>query len=189
MPLKLCYFKGLDIDYVLAGHFHSSFSVRPYDNNKYFVYPGSPISITKKETGRRKVNLFEIGKKPSPYLLETPHFEEITVTLNPFKDDKPVGMVINELSNVHPAAQIELTIRGFIDSSKIGLNEKDFASAIKNKISKSCKPVFEIQDITDLLNDDIFKNFSQKLDQKKLDEEEKNAIRELAILALMETRL
>ncbi|UCC96085.1 MAG: metallophosphoesterase, partial [Candidatus Omnitrophota bacterium] len=51
MPVKLSYFGDLDIDYVLAGHFHSKFDVRKLENGGYFVYPGSPISITKGEIG------------------------------------------------------------------------------------------------------------------------------------------
>ena len=42
MPVKLSYFKDLNIDYVLAGHFHSNFSVWELEGGGYFVYPGSP---------------------------------------------------------------------------------------------------------------------------------------------------
>jgi exonuclease SbcD len=43
MPFKLSYFDDLNIDYVLAGHFHSRFDVWQLKNGGYFVYPGSPI--------------------------------------------------------------------------------------------------------------------------------------------------
>lgn len=46
MPVKLSYFKDLNIDYVLAGHFHSKFDVWELEEGRYFVYPGSPISIS-----------------------------------------------------------------------------------------------------------------------------------------------
>jgi len=45
MPVKLSYFKDLNVDYVLAGHFHSNFQVRRLANGGYFVYPGSPLSL------------------------------------------------------------------------------------------------------------------------------------------------
>jgi len=57
MPVKLSYFKDLNVDYVLAGHFHSNFQVRRLANGGYFVYPGSPLSLTKREIGQRKVNI------------------------------------------------------------------------------------------------------------------------------------
>jgi len=46
MPVKLSYFKQLDFDYVLAGHFHSRFDVLEFKEKGFFVYPGSPVSIT-----------------------------------------------------------------------------------------------------------------------------------------------
>ncbi len=60
MPVKLSYFRDLKIDYILAGHFHSKFDIRRLENGGYFVYPGSPVSITKRETGIRKINMFEL---------------------------------------------------------------------------------------------------------------------------------
>ena len=48
MPLRLSSLDGLGFDYVLAGHFHTKFEVQRYDGG-FFVYPGSPVSITKKE--------------------------------------------------------------------------------------------------------------------------------------------
>ena len=62
MPVRLSYFRDLNVDYVLAGHFHSNLEVRLLENGGYFVYSGSPVSITKREVGQRKVNIFEIGK-------------------------------------------------------------------------------------------------------------------------------
>ena len=40
MPVKLSYFKDLNVDYVLAGHFHSKFDMWKLENGGYFVYPG-----------------------------------------------------------------------------------------------------------------------------------------------------
>jgi DNA repair exonuclease SbcCD nuclease subunit len=85
MPFKLSYFEGLNVDYVLAGHFHSKFDIWQLNNGGYFIYPGSPVSITKGETGQRKINLFEVGAPPREYSLDTFHFQELTVELNPFK--------------------------------------------------------------------------------------------------------
>jgi len=83
MPVKLSYFTGLGLDYVLAGHFHSRINSWKLQDGGYFVYPGSPISITKREIGRRHVNIFEVGRPPHEYPLDTPHYEEVVIELVP----------------------------------------------------------------------------------------------------------
>jgi len=189
MPVKLAYFKDMNIDYVLGGHFHSSYSVRTLDNGGYFVYPGSPVSITKKETGRRKVNIFETGKKPTAYTLDTPHYEEVTMILNPFEEKYPLDAVKERIKEVHPAAKVLLRIGGFIDSQKIGLKEASLIDSIKEVTRERCvEEHFEFQDISTILSDDLFKSFQQKLDQGNFDEGQKTQLREFAIRAMMEAK-
>ena len=57
MPARLAYFNDLPCDYILAGHFHTNYRVwtlpRQNERERYFVYPGSPVSVTRRETGRR----------------------------------------------------------------------------------------------------------------------------------------
>jgi len=62
MPSRVTFFDELGVDNVLAGHFHTSFDVRRVGEKGYFVYPGSPVSITRRAIGRRKVALIELGK-------------------------------------------------------------------------------------------------------------------------------
>jgi exonuclease SbcD len=190
MPVKLSYFKDLNIDYVLAGHFHSKFDVRKLENGGYFVYPGSPISITKGEIGQRKVNIFEVGNPPKEYLLNTPHFEEVSIEFDPFADKNPVAIVKEHLERVHPEASIILTIKGYIDREKIGISEPELAKQIKEitkgKAVKSLR--LEFSDIHIVLEDDLFRNFMSKLEQYDCDEEKKKQLRDLAIRAMIEAR-
>jgi DNA repair exonuclease SbcCD nuclease subunit len=189
MPLKLSYFKDVDVDYVLSGHFHSTFSVRTLETGGYFVYPGSPVSVTKKETGQRMVNIFEVGKKPTPYALDTHHFEEVTVAFDPFKEEHPVDTVKGILARAHPSARVILTIGGFIDSQATGMKEPDLVAALNKATKEKCEEVhFEFKEIHSILGDDLFKSFSQKLDHCELDEEKKKQLRDLAIRAMMEAK-
>jgi DNA repair exonuclease SbcCD nuclease subunit len=190
MPVKLSYFKDLNIDYVLAGHFHSRFDVRKLENGGYFVYPGSPISITERETGQRKINIFEVGNPPEEYLLDTPHFEEISIEFDPFVEKNPVEVIKERLERVRPEASIILTIKGYIDGEKIGTSEAELVKQIeeitKGKAIKSLRP--EFSDIHIILEDDLFKNFMGKLEQRNYDEERKRQLRDLAIRATMKAR-
>ncbi|HUU86844.1 MAG TPA: metallophosphoesterase [Candidatus Glassbacteria bacterium] len=186
IPVKLSYFKDLNVDYVLAGHFHSKFNLWKLENGGYFVYPGSPISITKREIGQRKVNIFEVGKGPNEYLLDTPHFEEVVIEFDPFIEKNPAEIVKEHLKKVHSKASIILTIRGYINSEKIKISESELVKQIK-EITKgeSVEEHLEFRDIHTIFEDDLFKSFIKKVEQSDYDEEKKKQMRNIAIRAMM----
>jgi exonuclease SbcD len=188
MPLKLSYFKDMDLDYVLSGHFHSHFNVWTFDDRRFFVYPGSPISITRKETGQRKLNLFEVGKNPTPYPLDTPHFEDLAITLDPFEEKHPIQLVKEELTKVNPPASVILTINGYINGKKIGMTEASFVKAVEEATKGKCELHFEFKDVESILENDLFKSYLEKLNQKDFPDEKKNQLRDLAIRAMMEAK-
>ena len=186
MPVKLSYFRDLNLDYVLAGHFHSSFDVRRLENEGYFVYPGSPISITKRETGQRKVNIFEVGKPPEEYPLDTRHFEEVVIKFDPFKDKKPVDAVEKRFNNLHLEARIILIVKGFINGEAIGMNEKEVVKQIKKIVAGKCvEEHYEFRDIHTIIEDDLFNSFIEKLERTDYEEEKKKQMRDIAIEAMM----
>ena len=190
MPVKLSYFKDLNIDYVLAGHFHSKFEVWELEDGGYFVYPGSPVSITRRETGRRKVNIFEIGKPPEEYPLDTPHFEEVDIELDPFKDEDPVKKIREELEAIHPDANILLRVTGYIESSRINMSESELVSEI-SKITEN-KPLeidFGFRDIHTIFEDDLFKDFRNKLEEKGFDDRKKKRLLDLTVKAMLGVKL
>ena len=190
MPVKLSYFKDLNIDYVLAGHFHTKFEIWQIDDNRYFVYPSSPISITKREIGQRKVNLFEVGTPPEEYPLDTPHFEEIILVLDPFQKSNPIELVKRRFEEIHSNAKIILKIRGYINSEYIGINEEELVKQIKEIVDKKCiDQTYEFKDIRTILEDDLFKKFLEKLESTNFNEEAKKEMSELAIKAMMGIKL
>ncbi len=188
MPLKLSYFEGIPIAYVLSGHFHSSFSVRPLPNGGHFVYPGSPVSITRKETGRRSINLFEVGKNPSQFFLNTFHFEDIAITLDPFSTKPPLDAIREEIAKKHFKSSLSLTVQGFMDCQAIGMTETEFVAAANQEAKGKCSISFQFKNIQDILADDLFKSFVKKLDQKNLDERERKEMLSLAIEAMKEVQ-
>jgi len=190
MPVKLSYFKDLNIDYILAGHFHSKFDMWKLENGGYFVYPGSPISITKREIGQRKVNIFEVGEPPKEYLLDTPHFEEVVIEFDPFVEKNPVEVVKEHLERVHSEARIILTVKGYINSGKTKMSEVELVKQIKEIIREKqvVEKHIEFKDIHTILEDDLFRNFMKKLEQTDYNEEKKKQLRNLAIKAMMEVR-
>ncbi len=192
MPVKLSYFKDLNIEYVLGGHFHSKFDMWQLENGGYFVYPGSPVSITKRETGKRKVNLFEIGKKPKEYLLDTSYFEEVTIRFDPFNDKNPIEVVSEYLKDINPEASLILSIGGYFNGLKMKINEQDLVKKIKdvikdkNLIDDEKDTKFEFKDINRILEDDLFKIFINKLNESAFDAKKKKELQDMTIKSMME---
>ena len=191
MPVKLSYFKDLNIDYVLAGHFHSNFQIRRLANGGFFVYPGSPLSLTKRETGQRKVNIFKLGGPPGEYLLNTPYLEEVNITFDPLKDKIPLQIVRKHLASFPPEAKIVLTIKGYVNSKEIKMNESELVEEIKKIASNRCAelPKFEFKDIQVILEDELFKKLLYKFEQANYDDKKKSQMRYIAIKAMSEARV
>lgn len=190
MPVKLSYFKDLKIDYVLAGHFHSSFDVRRLENGGYFVYPGSPISITKRERGQRKVNIFEVGKPPKEYALDTPHFEEVIIEFDPFKEENPIEAVEKRFDYLHPEARVILYVKGFINGEALGVSEPELVEQIRKIAASKCvEEHYEFRDIRLILEDGLFKSFAGKLNRTDYNDKKKKEMREIAIKAMVGAKL
>lgn len=189
MPFWLSYFSDLNVHYVLAGHFHTSFDVRVLENGGFFIYPGSPVSITKKETGQRKVNLFELGQKPQEFVIDSPHYEEITVSLDPFEKKNPLETVKALLDGLHPEAKAILTLRGFVDGKALAMSEVELQKRIIDIVGEKGEMAgFECSDIQEILSDDLFKDFKERLEKSEMKEERRRVLTEIAIRAMIETR-
>lgn len=191
MPVWLDYFDGLNVSYILAGHFHTKFDDRKLKNGGYFVYPGSPISITKKELGQRKVNIFEVGKPPKPYPLISPHFQKVEVVFDPLGEKDPAKKVKEHLEKVNPEARVLLSIKGCINGRKFSLTEEE----LKNKIEEMAQkarvegPVsYEFIDVREIVESELFKNFSKKLDESGIQEEKKKSVIDTVMKAMAEAR-
>jgi len=190
MPMRLSYFKDLNVDYVLAGHFHSRFDVRRLEGGGYFIYPGSPISITRTETGQRRINLFEIGRPPTEYPLDTPHFEEVLVELDPLRDKDPTEVVRKGLRSVHPQARIILRVTGYINSEEADISEIQLAKTLREITGgRAVEEHLEFRDVRTILEDELFKSFVDKLESTDYEEERRRHMRNIAMRAMARARL
>jgi DNA repair exonuclease SbcCD nuclease subunit len=184
-PLRLAYFKDLPFDYILAGHFHTNFEVRRLAKAGYFVYPGSPVSIARKETGSRQVALFEIGKPIQPHTIATHYFEEVVIKFTPFQKEHPLQIIEERLNCLPSLAKPILVLKGFVDTSSFQTTEEKLIKAIK-QLSQEKKidlPEPEIKEVKEILKDKLFKRFLEKLSQRGEKNEEE--IKELAIRAIV----
>ena len=188
MPVKLSYFGGLSLDYVLAGHFHSRFDIRKIGEESYFVYPGSPVSITKRETGERKANLFDLGHAPKEYLLNTVYYHELKIKIDPFASEKPGESIAKKLDAVTGNAKLMLEISGYIDSG-----ESELKRTIDEEIKKRKLCVeeldFKVSDVSRIFKSDLYREFTEKLITGKNADYIKYDVLDIAIKAMMEAGL
>ncbi len=189
MPVKLSYFESVSADYVLAGHFHSNFDVWRLPEGGFFVYPGSPVSITRRETGRRKVNLFELGEPPDQQLLDTAHFAEVEVKVDPFSGADPLALVREQLSKVHPQAAVILRVGGYFNGEELERSEQELAAELEEAAAGCVTCQNELLDISRVLNSDLFREFKKRLGAAEDLHGPKEPVIEMAIRAMMEAGL
>jgi len=190
MPSRLAFFEELGVDYVLAGHFHTTFDVRTIGDSRFFVYPGSPVSITRREVGKRHAALIEIGKAPMPIPLDTRHFERVEIILNAFSEDEPLEVVKKRLDAIDPLATAILSVGGTIRGS-----EEELAEAIKAElIGLSVEAQeFTFRGLSRVVGHPVFAQFEERLSGLARDEDngigaqEAEKLRELVIQAMSET--
>jgi len=189
MPFWLYYFNDLNLDYVLAGHFHTAFDIRRLENGGYFVYPGSPVSITKKEVGQRRINIFEVGKRPKEYPIDSPHFEEVDIKLSPFEKKSPAERVSMLIAGLHPEARTILKVGGYVNCKEIKMTETELKNKITEIAGKKSEEIsYEFSDIQEIIENDLFKEFLNKLKKSDLEKKKKKNLIEVAIKAMIEAR-
>lgn len=192
MPARLDFFSGLNFDYVLAGHFHTNFNAWEFgkQNGKgYFVYPGSPVPVTRRETGKRKVNIFEAGHAPEQVILDGAYYyESIVVKLDPFAEKDPVTAVKEKISRIDDTARIDLRVEGYLNSAKHGIDETglyDFLESLKSG-GRIDLVSYKAVDLNVIFEDHIYKSFILKVDSGNYPQHVKDAMKEYFLKAMTE---
>ncbi len=191
MPLKLSYFEQTKFDYVLSGHFHRSFNVQSLPNTRletggWFVYPGSPVAITQKETGPRVASLIEIEKKPQAIALNTAYFHPLKFTFKPNQTHTTLDKIVEKIKQQPTPAQILLTAEGYIDPQSESLSSQQLAKELKSIAQEYDLAALDnkVTDIGQILNDDLYKLFKQELAQLS-DQKQQESIEKIMIEAMM----
>jgi exonuclease SbcD len=186
MPSRLSHFQDVGVDYVLAGHLHSEFKVWELDPKGFVVYPGSPVSITRKETGRRAVNLFDVGDPPSPHWLDTAHYVDVVVRLDPVADSDPSARVADELEGIPDNATIMLTLDGYV--------AKDEAELVR-EVEQLLEPrlhddvIYQFRDVSRIMNHPLFDLLKSSMAEADIPEDRRRELEELFTRAMAEAEL
>ena len=188
MPARLADLGDLGFDYVLAGHFHKNHDVRACGAG-YFVYSGSPVSITRRETGRRHVTVIDTGSAPIAHGLDTHHYTDVDIRFSPGDTEHPLARIERELAGLPAGAGALVVIRGYVDLARVGMNEVDFQAALKETCARfPCEAVDTnaCNDVGAILAGDLFRRFDARLAGSALNEDDRALVRDMTIRALIE---
>ena len=192
MPVKLSYFDEVPVDCVLAGHFHGSWDRWALDNERggYFVYSGSPASVTRRETEPRKATLFTAGEAPTPRELETMYYADVNITLDPLQDDRdPVELVRRKLDELPPHAAPLLTVGGYVNADALETSEKEIIGKLRELADERCVDArYPLTDVSVILQDELFDRFMDKVSQMDRSEDQQKRMRDMMIRAMTEVR-
>ena len=185
MPVRLSYFDLMPLKYILAGHFHSRYAAWPLAGGGKFIYSGSPVAVTRREVGRRAINLLDLGGDPAEVLLDSFHYEELIINLDPGIKENPLDYIRSRLRQTHEAAKVILSVRGLFNGAALGIDESDLARGIREIAGDrlACEPYEEYADVRLVLEDELFKKFSAKLNLAMVTPEEKEKALEIALEA------
>lgn len=154
-------------EYVFAGHIHSSPTKRRISDETVFVYPGSPVSITTRETGRRGVWLFDTEDgQLTKRDLDTFHYERVTLDLAPGETDDHLETLrarLEEkgLSNAHLIVEPS----GFIER-----DEAEFFDELTEIVTDASPADYEIdrsrvKSVQSIVQTPLYQKFQAKLDE------------------------
>ena len=188
LPVRSRVLAGTGFDFVLAGHFHSRSTESKISDKTTFAYSGSPVSITRKETGRRRVFMLDTSLPKGEMLyfktLDTFYFNDIKLVFYPGKEEKVLEEFEERLKE-HDLSRVNLNILldGFISTEENALKGKleKIMSGYK-KYAGNINTEERYRDIREVLRDPLYIIFKDKLDEGDLLPELKEKINEVAIL-------
>jgi len=195
LPLKLNFLAETNLDYLLAGHFHTRFHLKRLPNQRmkqggFFVYPGSPVSITTKEIGIRKVALIKPQQTPQEINLDSHHYQQLSLQLTPGDDHTVLANLEKELKGLDKNTTGLCRVSGFFDQTKLKLTEQELKAKLDNLMTKHNAQMteedFSAKDIGSILDSGLYQAFNQELAQTKLAKNQQQALTEKLVKALIQ---
>ena len=175
-PVSKSVLSDLGYDYVLAGHIHSTDREVPLANGGKFIYPGSPVSHSTKETGQRKAILIDTSNDDVAGIsLDTFYYDQFTETVRPGEEETVIER-IEQWSERHDGGNCELsvTIDGFIE-----MDESEFSERLR-EASGSADVTNQARIVDQVLDHPLYSRFENKLEERE-DIEDEQAVRERVI--------
>lgn len=186
-PVSKATLSRLGFDYILAGHFHRTTTILQLGEKGVFVYPGSPVSHSLKEVGKRQVILVDTQKKDWRSIpLQSFYYDTYHVTATPGREDSAIGNIQKWVDErCSDKCSLKVIVDGFI--------EKD-EHLFKHDLEKVAdRPYIKIEhlyrNVKEVFEHPLYVRFKEKLIKKNLEHEKQiDAIVVDAMARLLKSR-
>jgi len=167
-PISKSVIDSLGFDHVLAGHFHRDTQIRKLQGEGYFIYPGSPVSHSTNEQGKRSVVLIEDWSKPVEITLPTFYYDYGDFVVTPGVEDA----VLDEISEWYKArcrdnCSLKVCVDGYTS-----LDENELTESITN-VCENAEHELSFRGVTEVVNHPLYRGFLEKLGEKEVDREDR----------------
>lgn len=156
----------LDFDHYLAGHFHSAHRVE-LPNGGTFVYPGTPASITRGETGQRSVVLLdtESDRLDLP-TIDTFHYDQCEFEVFPGEEEAIIERIEAWVTDrVGRNVEASITVTGHVDT-----DEQSFDVALDDA-SGSIPVDNQTTSVSTVLANPLYQSFEEELQARDLEDD------------------
>lgn len=162
LPVTEAMLTGLGYRYILAGHFHSAYRQRKLPCGAIFVYPGSPVSVSNKEQGRRSVNIVD-SQGCRQAMLDTWYYQ--TLEYHVRMDSKAVLEQIHRDIQEHPDDICTLTVdvQGYIQEAEGDFQDK-LQALVSRRLNTQVLPNYRY--VGDIYKDPLFQRCQQLLSRQ-----------------------
>jgi exonuclease SbcD len=150
----------LKYDYVLAGHFHTETCKKPLNGKRYFIYPGSPVSHSRKERGKRQAVLIDTEKGVATSISLNSFYQDfVQLYVKPGKEEEALK-ALEDWIRLHSddACRLEVVVNGFVK-----IPEPDFRKALE-KVGKNAEIVHAYRNVERVLEHPLYIRFVEKLE-------------------------
>ena len=158
-PVSRASLAGLGYDFILAGHFHKDCQVLKLSDKCTFIYPGSPVSNTRRELGKRHAILIDTDKKKVTKVpLPTFYYDSLIVDIRPgFEKDKIEDVRSWYEDRKNDDCELEITVRGLMKQ-----DEGRFRKALEKAAPESTLR-YEVKDVREVLDYPLYQRFKKTL--------------------------
>jgi len=187
LPVTLSMLDATGYDYVLAGHFHSRFDVRR-GNRCVFVYPGSPVAITRREQGKRMVNLLDLERGPTGLYLDTFYYHTINVELTPGREAEVLEVQLPSALDALRDEDVEVEL---VVSGLISWPEDRFSRTLRRLLDgrRNVRLREQYQSVSVAIEDPLYARICRRLASEDCSPDERAALEAEILRALAAYRL
>ncbi|MFB6203916.1 MAG: exonuclease SbcCD subunit D [Candidatus Nanohaloarchaea archaeon] len=167
-PVDRSTLSELDYSFILAGHIHSRDREIALENGT-FIYPGSPVSVSSSEEGKRHAVLVDTeDESVSPVELDSFYHDSFRRTISPGE----AGEVLEELERwvsrrEDDRCSPEIVLDGFTE-----MEEQDFSERLE-EATGDFEPEDRTRSAAEVMDHPLYRRFTEKMESREAEEGER----------------